>query len=59
MVTPVPKAGSEDFEAYFPAGIWINMKEYETVDSSGEYMSLAVQPDVAINHLMPGKIVTK
>lgn len=59
MVTPVVEAGSETVTAYVPAGTFINMKDYTIVTSTGEKLDIAVQPDVAINHLMPGKIVTK
>jgi hypothetical protein len=59
MVTPVVEANAESVSAYVPAGTFINMKDYSVVTSTGEKMDIAVQPDVAINHLMPGKIVTK
>jgi hypothetical protein len=59
MVTPVVESGAETVEAYVPAGTFINMKDYTVVTSTGQKLAIPVQPDVAINHLMPGKIVTK
>lgn len=59
MVTPVHEAGAETVTAYVPAGTFINMKDYSVVASTGGKIDIPVQADVAINHLMPGKITTK
>ena len=59
MVTPVTEADATTVTAYIPAGTWVNMKDYTYFTSAGEKKEISVQADVAINHLMPGKIVTK
>ena len=59
MITPVTEAGVETVPAYVPAGTWVNMNGYKYFTTTGEKMDIPVQPDVAITHLMPGKIVTK
>jgi alpha-glucosidase (family GH31 glycosyl hydrolase) len=59
LVTPVNQPNVETVKSYLPAGQWVSMKDYKVTTSGGEEVEIAVQPDVAIQHLMPGKIVTK
>jgi hypothetical protein len=58
-ISPVLMSGASNVNTYFPAGSWVNMKDYSVLTSTGEQHDVPVQSDVAIAHLMPGAIVTK
>lgn len=51
LISPIVHKGANSTETYFPAGIWYNLYNYSTIDTSSGAKNITVQVSLGLKTL--------